>query len=329
MAHKIGINDRQEGLTMGWHGLTQVRESIAINDNWLAQWDVEKRPMRDPDGELSEWCRVVCTDDQSIMIGKPVHHQTYSLITNKQFLDIVHDALLSVKGAKIQSVGSVCDRGRVFVSVSVPDLPEFRAAGREFRAYLNFINSHDQSSPFVVNASNVCVVCDNTFRYNLQDGNNKVFRAVVRHTKNAHDRLDNIDSMIDAYMGTQVRFKYAMDKLDAKPIDKLDASRFFAGFLSPTVEIPSTQLVNKVDRLTTLFRTGRGNNGRSYADLFSAVTDYYTHESSQSRGVSKQVESSEFGHGAEMKTRAFDLLNQDYETDVTIARGRQVLAMAN
>lgn len=328
MSHKIGQFDRQEGIKQAWHGLTVVRESISATDNWLAEWDVEKRVMFNPDGTPSEWNRVTCTDN-GLYIGKPVHADTYSLITNKQFLDIVNDALLSVRGAKIDSVGSVCDRGRVFVSVSIPDLPEFRAAGREFRAYLNFINSHDQSSPFAVNASNVCVVCDNTFRYNLQDRNNKVFRATVKHTKNASERLQDIDRMIDCYIGTQMRFKQLMDVLEEAPVSTSTAGKFFTGLHSPTVSKPSPQLLTKVDELQSLFRSGRGNRGQTLADVFSAVTDYYTHQASRSSSPWRQIESSEYGFGAEMKTRAMDILTDPADYASTVMRGQEVLAMAN
>jgi hypothetical protein len=326
MSHKIGEYDRQEGIKQAWHGLTHVRESIGIADNWLSKWDVCKKPMSEPDGTVSEWTRVTCTDN-NLYIGKPVHAETYGLITNQQFLDIVNDALLSVKGAKIDSVGSVCDRGRVFVSVSIPDLPEFRAAGREFRAYLNFINSHDQSSPFAVNASNVCVVCDNTFRYNLHDTNNKVFRAVVKHTKNANDRLQDIDRMIDAYIGTQVRFKHLMDSLDSRPVGAGTARNFFTGLHSPTIAEPSTQLLNKVDELQSLFRSGRGNRGQTLADVFSAVTDYYTHQGAKSDNPWRQIESSEYGFGSTMKTKTMDILSDNEEYLKTVFRGQKVLEL--
>lgn len=326
MSHKIGEYDKQEGIKQAWHGLTHVRQNIGVDDNWLTKWEVSKQPMFNPDGSPSEWTRVTCSDN-NIYIGKPVHQDTYSLITNRQFLDIVNDALLSVKGAKIDSVGSVCDRGRVFVSVSIPDLPEFRAAGREFRAYLNFINSHDQSSPFAVNASNVCVVCDNTFRYNLQDTNNKVFRVVVKHTKNANDRLQDIDQMIDAYVGTQVRFKHLMDSLHSRPVSPSMARNFFTGLHSPVIAEPSTQLLNKVDELQSLFRSGRGNRGETLADVFSAVTDYYTHQSSRSSNPWKQIESSEYGYGATMKTNAMEILTDHEEYNKTLYRGQRILEL--
>ena len=143
MAHKIGNVDRQEGTFQAWHGLTDVKKVIQLATCWLAKWDVEKRPMREPDGSESEYCRIVCTDDPSLKIGKPVHCETYGMISNADFLQICEDSMGEIQGATVESVGSVCDRGRIFVSVKVPDLKELTAAGRKFEPYLNFISSHD------------------------------------------------------------------------------------------------------------------------------------------------------------------------------------------
>ena len=326
MSHKIGNNDRQEGLKQAWHGLTHIRESIPTDDNWLTKWDVEKLPMFNPNGTPSEFCRVTCTDDTSLYIGDPVHEETYSLITNKQFLEMVNDCLLSVKGAKIDSIGSVCDRGRIFASVSIPQMEEFKAAGREFRAYLNFINSHDKSSPFVVNASNICVVCDNTFRYNLHDSKNKVFRVSVKHTKFAHNKLEDIDGMIDAYVGANARFAAIMNRLDSQPISKPDAVKFFTGLVATNVERLATRTVNRIERIMALHVMGRGNRGETRADAFSAITDFYTHGVSTT-DVQKQMESSEFGSGLEMKTRALDVLSDDSELTSIISRGEKILSL--
>lgn len=326
MAHKISNIDRQEGLRQAWHGLTVVRDSIPANANWLTEWDVEKRRMINPDGTESDYCRVTCTDNPSIYVGPPVHHDTYSLITNKQFLEMVQDCLTTVAGAKIATVGSVCERGRIFASVSIPEQAEFKAAGREFRAYLNFINSHDKSSPFVVNASNVCVVCNNTFSYNLADQRNKVFRISVKHTKFAHNKLENVDQMIDAYAGANARFKAIMDTLDAQPMPVKQACQFFTGLVAPEGERLSTRTTNRIERLVALFMTGAGNRGETRADAFSAVTDLYTHGTSDT-DRQKQMESSEFGSGQDMKTRALDVLSDELELSATMTRGQKLLAV--
>ena len=89
----------------------------------------------------------------------------------------------------------------------------------------------------------------------------------------------------------------------------------------------STRRENQVNRLTELFRTGKGNNGRDRSDVFGAVTDYYSHESAGGlENPWKQFESSEFGSGFTFKDRAFATLQSDDETDRLIKVGDLVLA---
>jgi hypothetical protein len=342
MSHEISSIDRQQGTRQAWHGLTQILAKITLAECWLSSWDVEKRPMREPDGSESEYCRIVCTDNPSIKIGRPVHCETYGLIDNREFLKIVQDSIDLMSGSVIESVGSVCERSRILVSVTIPEIAELTAAGRKFVPYLNFLSSHDMSAPFLVNASTICTVCNNTFGMNLHDSENKEFRVRVPHTKNASKALERIPELIDAYCGTQRRFAAIMDSLATKEVALDQAERFFTGFLTvkdasegrkliasrperSALEL-STRRANQIDRLTDLFRSGAGNDGNDRSDLFSSVTDYYSHESAGGRNVWKQVESSEFGAGAVAKDRAFSILQSDSATQAMIDVGDLVLS---
>lgn len=330
MAHQIGKNDAQEGTEMAWHKLTKVSEKINTEDCFLTKWDVKKRPLLNVDGGSTEYCEIVCTDDPSIIIGEPVHKDTYTLIPNSEFLGVVREALLTIGGGQVVSVGSVCDRGRVFVTVKIPQCPEFEAAGRKFVPYLNFLSSHDKSAAFMVNASNICTVCNNTFSYNLQD-KGAPFRARVLHSKNTRPALDKIDLMIGAYVGTQARFKAIMDGLGTTAVTKDVASNFFTGLLTfrsdpAGAKEVSTRRENQVNRLTELFSNGLGNGGNTKADVFSAITDYYTHESSGGENLWRQVVSSEYGAGQAMKGRAWGILTDEYAFNQVVNIGAKVLA---
>ena len=74
-----------------------------------------------------------------------------------------------------------------------------------------------------------------------------------------------------------------------------------------------------------LFKTGKGNKGENFADLFQGITDYYTHESAGGEDVQKQINSSEFGNAAAMKSFAYVLLGDDKRTASTIKIGNKIL----
>ena len=227
MSHEITVHDRQEGIEQAWHGLTHVKPVIALRDCWLALWDIVKSPLfttgKDGRPVSTEYCQLIASDNPELHIGGPVSKETFSPITNAKFLAIIGEALAMIPGAIIASVGSVCGRARVFVSVKLPQQAEvFNAAGREFKPYLNFLNSHDQSAPFVAVVSFVCTVCNNTFRMNLSlvekdlTGINAAkkrseLRIRLKHTKNVADRLENVPEVIDGFLGATALFKAGME----------------------------------------------------------------------------------------------------------------------
>lgn len=350
MSHEITDTDKQQGISQAWHGLTEVLPVILLSKCFLATWDVIKRPLYrhyEKDGkqvqEMTDSAEIVCTDNPEIIIGKPVE-PSYTLFTNKGFLALVQSALDKINGAIVASVGSVCGRARIFVTLQVPEIKSFMAAGREFKPYLNFLSSHDKSCGFIVNLGTVCTVCNNTFNMNLADKNEDTLRIQVKHTKNMADMLEGIPEIIAAYFVSVQRFAEIMDSLALVPISEKDAKAFFAGFLTrkqddsekskaEQAEV-STRRTNQINRLTELFKTGKGNKGENLSDVFQAVTDFYSHENSgaektgaeeeQARKL-RQLASSEFGTGQAMKALAFSILQDDKKTADLIAKGHKVL----
>ena len=329
MAHGITNRDRQQARHMGWHGLTQINKDLNLKDNWLTQWDIQEVPLQTVDGVEVPFKILAGTDDNQF-IGKP-YAGTYTPVTNKQFLDMIGDAISGVKGAVIESVGSVCNRGRVFVSVSIKGMDKFKVGNRQFNDYLNFGNGHDQTSAVWANASNICTVCNNTFTINLNEGRD--IKIKVKHSKDVALRLENIAEVIDAYAGTQAKFKAEFERLMNEPLKTDTARNLFAGWMIRSNSDEGRDLgpktLAKVNRLTDLFQIGKGNAGENRADAFSAVTDYYTHESTRNNGrnVQRQVFSSEFGLGRMAKTDFWNTIRTDKSVDAYVAQGKKALAL--
>lgn len=327
MAHEISKFDKQQGIEMAWHNLTEVLPVIDLSSSWLAQWDVRKERLFTGDMVETDYCQLVATDNPQIHIGAPVHCETYQPVTNQAFLATVKEAIADIRGATVASVGSVCERGRVFVSVKLSALEAFTAAGREHKAYLNFLNSHDQSAAFLVNTSNTCTVCNNTFGMNLHSKETGAVRIKLKHTRNIALRLENIPEIVDGFLGAQAEFKARLDMLQKRTIEAYKARHLFAGFVGASADGEmGTRKVNQVNRLTELFATGKGNQGRDLSDVFNAVTDYYSHESSGGENVMRQVVSSEYGAGQTAKARAYSLLQSEDEVSKLCAVGEKLLA---
>lgn len=347
MSHEITNIDRQQGRAIAWHNLTEVIANLSLADNWLTKWEAVKTPLyriaADGSAKKTDACIFTASDNPEVTIGKAFDCDTYSPIYNADFLRIVGEAMLSIAGSQVESVGSVCGRTRTFITLRLKELEEFEAAGRKFTPFLNFLNSFDGSAPFTVISSNVCTVCNNTFSSNLRatgkqrsgiEAAKKASRdghvsVRLKHTKNVALRLENVSEIIDGFLGAQMQFRAIMNALHDKPIAKPIARNFFAGLLAngeKRDEI-STRQENQVDRLVSLFTNGRGNKGETRADAFSAVTEYATHESAgQSDNAQKQFVSSEFGSGARLKSRAFNALQDESEIASLVTVGEHNLA---
>ncbi len=352
MAHKIEIHDEQHGIQQAWHGLTKVSPKLDANGCWLSQWDVEQRKlaMLDPDGKVmldsegkpieTKYRILTCSDVPSLQIGKPFDPETYSVITNKRLLEIVSKALAGTKH-QIVSLGSLCNREKVFLTISLEALKDFKVGGREFEAFLNFGNGLANGTSFFCNTSNTCTVCDNTYSMNLAH-KGKALDVRLKHTKNMEAEIQNLPEIIDGAVGVTMEFRETLNSLSKVPATLIQAERTFAGFMiddgdvkkarelgskARQSDVLSTRSLNQVTRLTELFSRGAGNKGKDFLDVFSAVTDYYTHESAGGSDKRKQFESSEIGSGLRKKNEFFELVTNDKSRDELEKRGAFALEL--
>lgn len=323
MSHEFRTHDEQHGRKMGWHNLTRVNADLAISSEgfYLLQWDAEpvKVQIRRKGQFVSlpggAWetllCDVPARDEGTgdlipeggmvpLFLSPPFDSRTYHVLTNKAFLKLIADSLnaLGISDA-VESCGSVFDRRRTFVSIELPEFGEQTLGHRTFRNYLNFINSFDQSVPFLANTSNTCTVCNNTLVANLASGG-----CLVKHTKNMPDRLVKLPDVISEAIKWHKDFANDFLSLESVTISKQDALSLFVSFVAAGDSL-STRAKNTAERLAQLFGCETvGNRGATLADVFSAITDFYSHESSGGSDKLKQFQSSEFGSGATTKRQA-------------------------
>ena len=217
----------------------------------------------------------------------------------------------------------------MFASIKLNGMEEFKAAGRTFSAYLNFGNGHDKSSTLWVTTSNICTVGDNTFGANLFSGKTQRddIRYRVRHTKNADQKLPQIAGLIDKAVGVQATFQIAFEELSHKEVTTDQARVWLTGFENRKQVSDSTQKKNRVEQMIHLFESGKGNAGENKADLFSAVTEYYTHETS--KNSRSNYYNSEFGRGSESKREAFFAVTDREGFEKTMSRGQSVINTRN
>ena len=335
MAAHLENRDVQAGIEQAWHGFTKVVPVVQFEDAF--PYDIERLPLLVAnDTPLEGWSYFRCSDDGK-PVGVPVA-DTYSAITNSRFWEIVHNAV-GGSGAVIESAGTIFDRCRRFVTVKLgTDLDTFKVGDREFKNRFSLLDSIDGSTNFYGVNSSTCVVCANTFAIVMGDTSGE-FRFKLRHSKNLLPKIENMEKAIDQFVGVTAQFQKALVIANEVPVDVADARALFAGWMATDTNGMSSRSFNTVTRLTELFQRGAGNKGETLLDAFSAVTDFYSHESSggadQPGFRMKQTVSSEFGSGSRKKqdffTNLFDAKMKDEPIFVRdsfnalISRGRTVI----
>jgi hypothetical protein len=220
----------------------------------------------------------------------------------------------------------------VFVSVELNEGSKFSVGHRNLEFHLNALSTHDGSGRAMFMDSSVCIVCANTFAFNVNQfaQKNKSIRFAIRHTKNSSLQLLSVAEGIENLISNRALFCASLDELGQHKVTEDQARFFSAGALAGAAADEkgiSTRTLNATEELVALFRSGAGNRGENRLDLFSAFTDRYTHSHS-GRGVQQQFVSSEFGSGQTMKDRVFHLLRSDDQFSKTVKRGEELILIS-
>lgn len=330
--HNILERDTQTGIEMAWHGLTNVVPEIN-KENAGIIYPMEKKPLFLQFGDEligTPYGAVVSLDD-NLPIGNAVSMEMdekgndtgYGLISNEAMWDM---AMSSLEGTKHQvvSCGSVDNRSKVFVSIKLDEKNIVKAAGRETENVFNIMWGHGGKLGVIARTGLTVIVCQNTL--NMALSRRGEFNLSIKHSRNSSARLPQMGRAIEAHLGVVAEFKRAMDEVAGIKTNNNEARKFFAGFIGrdqsgkPMEEL-STRASNQVERLEALFRGGAGNKGENRADIFNAITDYFSHESSGGDDNRwKQYNSSEFGSGAANKREAYALITNPVSTNDAIRK---------
>lgn len=338
MAHEILEHDVQQGREMAWHGLTQVREDLSLDNCWLGTWDYmpircigengEKTPffmlgVSDVPEERNEAGEVI---QPRLIVGTPYDSDSFKPVTNARLIELLKKVTAG-KDVILASNGTVKNRGRHYFSFQMGE--SYRAAGRDFVPYFNVGNGNDRTSPVWQNISNTCTVCNNTFQMNmLQSG----LIMEVKKTKFSEIAMGDFTKAAKALLAGQKEFAEQLEALAKIPCNEEQARQFFAGFLGKPDTALSTRAENNIDRLIVLFKSEQqGNTGSNWSDVFQALTDFYTHEAASAendpKAKWKNFVSSEFGSGLKHKQQAWMVINTEKLRNGMLIVGKKILKL--
>lgn len=277
-----------------------------------------------------------CRDDLAVVDQiVPLHipKAGYMPISNREVYETLQAAVKDL-GAKITSVCTL-ERGKKFaISVQLQGddiMVKVKNRGKEkFKAFLNFVTSHDGTIAMNVYDSIIRIICMNTLRWSMEAMGDVRFK--VYHTKNAKLAMNNLGELVNAILKGRANLVDVMEYLSSCKVDHNDALAMAAGYFclqTDKVEL-SSRSINAAEGIATLFARGTGNTGETLYDLANGATEYWTHGDGTGKTLDAgaRLYRSAMGSAAEHKQSFVALLANESRRNEALRIGRDALALA-
>lgn len=307
MAHGITTEDSMvSGNNMTpWHGLGTVVAGLMTAKECIKEagleWEVKGEPMFDATGkEIPEFIANIRQDTRRCL---GVVKGRYNIIQNTELFDFF-DNVVSQGESVYETAGSLHAGRVVWMLCRLNEGMMVR--GDKFTNYAMLYTSHDGTKPLVAKIVQTRVVCANTLSVALRESGNEIR---IRHTKTYQNKVEEAQRVLGIVKSHSKNMKEMLEKMAQKKVDADSANAFLASL----VPEESKQAEKARESMFSLFRNGKGNEGKSAYDLLNGVTEFIDHQrTSRIHGDKNRAEvrfeSVLLGSGDRIKGKAFDML---------------------
>lgn len=311
MAHELSIQNGRAEMFSGnnvtpWHklgtivaGLLTAKEAIEAAH---LGWQVEFRPIVVAGKELNQddyqaTVRADTLDTLGVVKGR------YEIIQNSECFDFM-DSLVSSGELRYETAGALRNGKQVWMMAKYNG--EIEINSDQHKMWLLLVTSHDGSRCLECCWVTERVVCANTLSIALRGKANSI---KIRHSASWEDKRNEAQRVLGLTQDYFADMRNALAGLNNQPMTQEDMDCFAKlVFPAKSESAVPTRTQNVRSEVSSLFSSGRGNNGNSRWDALNAVTDYIDHNSVLRGENSTRLESSLFGTGAQIKQKAFDYL---------------------
>lgn len=267
----------------------------------------------------------------------PLHipRASYAPISNR---DVFQQAEEICQGLnmKIVTAGTLEGCKKFFVSIDTGSsdlIVKNHASGQSetVLAYIDLITSHDGTMAQETYDSMTRIVCMNTLRWSRQSKGN--IGGKVYHTANSKTAMAAMAKRINDILSGRKVFVDTMERLSEQTLNHADARFLTSSYIAQcnpegkSVRL-STRGANTVDGIVDLYKTGKGNVGRSFYDLFNGATEYWTSGDGTGKTVdalSKQYKG-KFGGAADHKNDFLSYIDGGVDIANAIETGKALQA---
>lgn len=293
MAHEF-----ETGFFVGvpaWHGLGTVLDNPpslteAIKIAGL-DWPVSLVDLQTVDGQPVTH-RAVMRDTDGTILG--VVGPDYTPLQNSEAF-AWFSPFVESGACKLEAAGSLREGKRVWVLAKIADCETEILPGDEIARYLLLAHGHDGTLAVRCGFTDVRVVCQNTLTMAIGGGS----LLKIKHTKNLHQALELVQSVIDVQRREFAATAEQMRELARFGCDDETMRQYIREVFAPGKTEPDAAktLVKKIE---PLFTAGQGCDlpgvrGTMWA-AYNAVTEFVTHH--RGRSADNRLDSQWFGSGA-------------------------------
>lgn len=251
-----------------WHGQGTVLEDYP--GNWAdaaKAAGLDWEPVRDPvftrdligigaDGEpVYEYVE----DTEHVMIRRSdtmarldVRNASYETIPNGAMGEMVEAILGADSQVRYDTAGALYGGRRVWALAEIGDPVRIGADPSYTRKYLALLNSHDGSNALQAIATNVRIVCANTWHAADMDGARSGHNFKFHHTKNWRERLDDARDALAFGRKQSEQIAAELAELTTIRVTRAQTEVFVNEF----VPMPPAQIIS--DRVIRNIETARG-----------------------------------------------------------------------
>ena len=268
----------------------QLLESSRTN------WIVEKRGLVGPNGEPTPAFGIFRQDTNKCL---GIVGAKYVPTQNEEILDMLLEAAARVNISGERG-GILGDGQKVYYQFPLTDVT---IGGSSNKRFLTALTSHDGSAPIGFGATNVTVVCSNTFYMALRDSQR------VRHTKNSHGRLAVIISQLQNSLTQEEQFIEKLIELSKINVPEVVTDEFIINIIGGDAE--ATRSKNRINDFRQAITTEYNTHGNTAYALFNATTRF-TNYMMGHKSLEHKRESLIHGTAYNINNRGLELISETY-----------------
>jgi phage/plasmid-like protein (TIGR03299 family) len=312
MSHEITETDHMVSCsnTVPWHGLgTVLANNITAAEALIAarlNWQVIQEPVFD--GDMTEICSHHLNRRSDTREVLSIVSRDWEPLQNERLLEIA-EALVQVGTdfkPVIETAGSLKGGRIVWALVKTG---ERNFAGSQHHTYLLLSNGHDGLRGIRGTLTDTRVVCNNTLRV----AETAMGALFVTHTKGVETRVNNaIEALGWANDATRATFAIYGALATARVSIDTAHNEYRRLVVGAATNLTDGQRTT-IEKMTSLFRDGHGNEGKTAFDFVNGATEWVDHHRNYRENEGKRERrfiTTTFGDGATLKSQAFRVAKQ-------------------